>query len=327
MLALLFALGGTPPPCFPAELGQIDPPSAVSQPVTPPPGPITAPPPLGLHNARPAAPPAAAPGSPLTQEERAQYRIAFGILGQMGELSLAMSPPVQRGGAVTLQGQVKASIFGIGETEKRIVSEFDPASLGARAWTSVRNSGGKMVTDFARQTQPGTVALVRRRPGKPDQPETLQRRAAVLDPLAFIMRVRVDPPRAPQVFEVLDGHGLWLLTVAPATRTTSDLGRVLRIDGKADPVFWDGSHDGERPNRTFTFWLSDDAFHTPLRLVMPLAMGEVRADLVTVTRSHPRPPMGSVPPAPAASPRPAVADGERASGWLGAVRRAIQLPK
>jgi hypothetical protein len=268
MFALLLALGA--PPCLPAELGKIDPPSAIQpQPATPPPAP-----------ARPTPP--AAPA--LAREERAQYRINFGILGQLGELNLNLTPGKD---VVQLLGQVKASLFGIGETEKRIVSEFDPASQRARRWTSLKVSGKSSITDFARQAKPGTVNLVRRRPGKPDQPETLVRQAAVMDPLTFILRMRLAPPRAPQVFEVLDGHGLWLITIAAAVPATGDLGRALRIEGKADPVFWDGSHDDDRPHRTFTVWLSDDAFHTPLRLVMPLSVGEVRADLVTVTRNHP----------------------------------------
>jgi hypothetical protein len=182
---------------------------------------------------------------------------------------------------------VKASIFGIGETEKRIVSEFDPASLEARRWTSLKLTGGNSITDFARQPKAGTVALVRRRPGRPDQPETLIRKATVMDPLTFVLRMRLHPPRTAQVFEVLDGHGLWLLTIAPAVPVAGDMGKALRLDGKADPVFWDGSHDDDRPRRTFTVWLSDDELHTPLRLVMPLSVGEVRADLVTVTRNHP----------------------------------------
>jgi hypothetical protein len=270
MIALLLAL--TPRPCMPAELGKIDPPSTVALQVAATPPPRPAPPPL--------------PAS-LTREERSQYRINFGVLGQLGELNINLTPGAKPGDVVTLLGQVKASVFGLGQTEKRIVSEFDPASLGARRWTSLRLNGKGSVTDFARQPQPGTVALVRRRPGKPDQPETLVRKAAVLDPLGFVLRVRVAPPRQPQVFEVLDGHGLWLLTVAPAVPVTGDFGRALRLDGKAEPIFWDGTHDDDRPNRTFSFWLSDDAFHTPLRLVMPLSVGEVRADLVTVTRSAP----------------------------------------
>src|SRR6185436_1192692 len=278
MFALLLALGS--PPCLPAELGKIDPPSAIQpRPETPAPAPAPAPAP------RPAAPsgPAA-----LAREERAQYRINFGILGQLGELNLNLTPG-KPGGAVELPGQVKASLLGLGETEKRIVSEFDPASQGARRWTSLKLSGKSSITDFARQPTPGTVALVRRRPGRPDQPETLVRKAAVMDPLTFILRMRLAPPRTPQIYEVLDGHGLWLITIAPAVPVSGDLGRALRIEGKADPVFWDGSHDDDRPNRTFTVWLSDDELHTPLRLVMPLSVGEVRADLVTVTRSHPLP--------------------------------------
>jgi len=73
------------------------------------------------------------------------------------------------------------------------VSEFDPAANGSRRWTSLKLTGKSSVTDFARQTKPGTVALVRRRPGKPDQPETLVRQSSVMDPLTFILRLRLAP--------------------------------------------------------------------------------------------------------------------------------------
>jgi hypothetical protein len=285
MLALLVVLGARP--CLPAELGKIDPP-----PPPPPPAAIVKP-----------APPPEAPA--LAREERTHYRIAFGPLGNLGELNINLSPGARPGDVVRLLGQVKASVFGIGKTEKRVVSEFDPASLSVRRWTTLKLTDGKSITDFARQVRPGTVALVRRRPGQPDQPETLVRKSAVLDPLGFVLRVRLAPPRAPEIYEVLDGHGLWRLTIAPATKVTGDFGRALRLDGKAEPIFWDGRHDEDRPNRTFTVWLTDDQFRTPLRLVMPLAVGEVRADLVTVTRSHPRPVLiGALAPARAAIARP-----------------------
>jgi hypothetical protein len=283
MFALLLALGTKP--CLPAELGKIDPPSAiVAQAAAPPPAPPPPPPPPPPRQAAPVPAPLHAA---LALEERAQYRINFGMLGQLGELNLNLTPG-QTGEMVRLLGQVKASLFGLGETEKRIASEVYVNGQGARRWTSLRVTSGKTVTDFARQTSPGTVALVRRRPGKPDQPETLVRKAVVMDPLAFILRMRLAPPRTPQVYEVLDGHGLWLLTISPATQVSGgDLGRALRLDGKAKPVFWDGSADDDRPSRSFTVWLSDDQFHTPLRLVMPLSVGEVRADLVTVSRNPP----------------------------------------
>jgi Protein of unknown function (DUF3108) len=276
MFALLLALGTQP--CLPAELGKIDPPSAIQVQGAPASVPVTAPPP---------PPPKAVVRPPaLALEERAQYRINFGVLGQLGELNINLTPALQ-GNLVQLLGRVKASVFGIGETEKRIVSEFDPTSLGARRWTSLRLSSGKSVTDFARQTSPGTVALVRRRPGRADQPDTLVRKAPVMDALTFILRMRLEPPRSPQTYEVLDGHGLWLLTISPARPVKGDFGKALQLDGRAQPIYWDGSADKERPTRSFSVWLSDDQFHIPLRLVMPLSVGEVRADLVTVTRNHP----------------------------------------
>src|SRR5688500_10619993 len=110
MFALLLALGTKP--CLPAELGKIDPPSAIQvqaeapgQPPPPPPPqlgppPPPPPPPAPKAAARPAPPPA------LALEERAQYRINFGLLGQLGELNLNLTPGEQ-GDMVRLLGQVK----------------------------------------------------------------------------------------------------------------------------------------------------------------------------------------------------------------------------
>ena len=47
--------------------------------------------------------------------------------------------------------------------------------------------------------------------------------------------------------------------------------------GQSDP------HDPERPTRTFTLWLSDGAGHLPLRLEVPIGLGDV---VITLTGSR-----------------------------------------
>jgi hypothetical protein len=270
MLALLLAL--SPQPCLFSEPGNGKLPAVVA---------LATPAPLPVAKAAPPLP------APLAQEERARYRINFGILGQLGELNINLTPG-PKGDVIQILGQVKASVLGLGETEKRVASEVDTRSLEARRWTTLKLTSGSSTTDFARQPRPGTVSLLRRRPGKADQPDTLVRKAGVMDPLAFILRLRLASPLGAQRYEVLDGHGLWLISIAPGARVTGDFGKAVRLQGRAEPVYWDGTHDDDRPNRTFTVWLSDDAARIPLRLVMPLAVGQVRADLLTVTRTHPR---------------------------------------
>jgi hypothetical protein len=270
LLVALLAVAPLGRPCLPTELGHTDPPGAAAQLRPPPP---------------PPPPPAPALASPLTREERAQYRIAFGILGQLGQLTISQSP-AGADGNMHITGQAHGSLLGLGETDKRLETELDPRALSARRWVAVRTSGGKSVTDFAQQPQPGMVAMLRRRTGKPDRPAALRRGGSVLDPLTFLLRLRVAPPAAPQRYEVIDGQGLWVISMAP-TRTEPDgAGRALRLEGKADPITWEGTVDKERSSHAFTLWLTADEYHTPLRLVMPLAVGEARADLVGLSRGR-----------------------------------------
>jgi hypothetical protein len=269
LLALALAVG--PPPCLPDELGKLH---------APPPAPAPAPTP-------PPPPPPAVP-APLSRLEHAQYRIGYGVLGNLGDIDLSLAPGAA-GEGLRLVGSGHGSLLGLGQTDKRIESVVDPRSLLAQRWTSFRSSGGKVVTDIAQQPEPGKVAIVRRRPGKPDRPDNLKRAVPVLDPLTFLLRLRVTPPRAPESFEVLDGQGLWVITVQPAEVVPEGTGRALRLNGRAAPIYWDGSADDERSTHTFSVWLTDDAFHTPLRLVMPMGPGEVRAELVALWRTKKRP--------------------------------------
>jgi Protein of unknown function (DUF3108) len=270
LLALTLAV---PRPCLPDELGRIQ--HAVEAPPPPPaPAPPPAPPPLPV---------------PLTRLEHAQYRIGYGLLGNLGDIDLSLAPGNTGAEAVKLVGSGHGSLLGLGQTEKRIESVVDPRSLGAQRWTSFRSSGGKTVTDFAQQAEPGKVAIVRRRPGKPDRPDVLKRAAPVLDPLTFLLRLRVTPPTTPESFEVLDGQGLWVITVQPPEVVAEGTGRALRLNGRAAPIYWDGSPDDERTVHTFSLWLTNDAFRTPLRLVMPMGPGEVRAELVALWRTKKRP--------------------------------------
>jgi hypothetical protein len=250
----------------------IEPPPISAQPAPLPVAPPPPPPP-------PAAPPPLA--APLTRAEHAQYRISFGLLGQLGTLSIDVTP----GDVARLSGRAHGSLLGIGETTKGLETELDPRSLLARRWTAVRISGGKTVTDFAQQNSTGLVAILRRRSDKPERSDVLRRSTAVLDPLAFLMQLRVAPPAVTRTYDVLDGQGLWLIDMRPARVVAEGAGRALRIDGVARPIEWDGRVDADRSNHTFSLWLGDDAFHTPLRVVMPLAVGEVRAELSALTRS------------------------------------------
>ncbi len=259
MWAYLVALTLVPRPCLPVELGRLLPPD--------PPAPLPA----------PVAPIPIPP--PLAHKEQARYRITYGVLGQVGEITLAQHPPTDSGPA-RLVGQGRGAVLGLGQTEKSIATDFDHATGTPRSWTSRRVQGDKTVFDQVQQPRPGKVVIVRQRPGKADENDVFRRQVTILDPLAFIMRLRLDPPSVSQRFEVLDGHAYYAITVNPVRRD----GKVLHFNGSADPIFWDGRPNPHGTARTFTLELADDPFHTPLRLVIPIGMGEVRADLIDVSR-------------------------------------------
>jgi hypothetical protein len=235
-------------------------------------------------------------GQPPLVEETASYRVSYGILGEVAEATVTFTQGASPGPAgadprrsiVRAVGKGQGAVLGFGKTEKHIESEFDTRELKTMRWTSTRSTGGETVVDIAEQRQPGAVSLLRKRAGQPDRADSINRASAVLDPLGFLLRIRLAPPHAPASFEILDGRALWIVTVS-AARPTSDTPRTLRLDGWCRPIYWDGTPDKERTERNFTLFLSDDAYRTPLRLVVPFGLGEARAEIVQLSRPAPKP--------------------------------------
>ncbi|HEY0707363.1 MAG TPA: DUF3108 domain-containing protein [Polyangia bacterium] len=248
--------------------------------------------------ALPALPPAlaaVAPAPPATVTvvrrpagavgETMRYQVAYGVLGGLGEVKISYSfPPGGPAVGIRASGSGTGSLFGLGRVEKLFENDMRPGQPAAHRWTATRVQGGKIITDTVEQTTPGEIAVLRRRNDRPDEGHKFTRGAPVLDPLAFLWRLRQQPPTAAETFEVLDGRALWQIAMVP-TRTVSDgrTRRVLVVSGHASPIFWDGKPDDERTARTFTLWIEDDPQRTPLRLVMPLAIGRVQVDLRSVT--------------------------------------------
>jgi hypothetical protein len=264
-------------PCMPVELGTIP----VSAPELPPVVDVLLAPPL---------PPLPAP---LAMVELARYRIGFGPLSSVGEIRVSINDDLAEGSdrLVRVGGYGQGSIFGLGRMEKRVDSEFSPALLGSRRWTSARWKGGEAVTDTADQPRPGLVDLVRQRQGQPAERQQATFPFPAVDPIGFIMRVRVAPPAVgqSQTQQVLDGQALWriTLTTAGVQELPDSASRIpaLRIEGRADPIFYDGNPDeGDRPHRTFVLWLSADPAHVPLRLSMPIGIADVVVELVEIKR-------------------------------------------
>jgi hypothetical protein len=283
-LPLWFAFGSAP--CLPQELGHITPPAELHAvparallALLPPP-----PPPIGR----------ALGSGPTPLDETMSYTIEYSLLGRLGDLQLWFVHPGQ---GVRAVGIGKGMLIGAGTLEKRFDSQIDPRAAGTTHWVSTRVQSGKTVVDTIVQSTPGSVELVRRRADRPDQANSLRRGRPILDPLGFLFALRAHPPSAIETYEVLDGRALWILTLRPARTAALDGKGALAIAGHAEAIFWDGSPDRERTDRDFTVWLSADELHTPLKLVVPLALGEVRVSLARIDRTAPKARAAQGPPA------------------------------
>jgi len=235
-----------------------------------------------------AAEPGVLDGRPPLVSETANYRVSYGVLGEIAAATISFVPdPGSRGADTSRSVRAVATgsgaVLGFGKTEKHIESEFDTQTLKTTRWTSTRSSGGETVIDIAEQHQPGTVSLVRKRLGQPDQADSMTRASVILDPLGLLLRLRLGPLQVPVSFEILDGRALWVVTIS-AVRPTAEPVPMLRLEGRTEPIFWDGKPDSERTGRRFTLFLSDDRYRTPLRLIVPFGLGEARAEMVQLSR-------------------------------------------
>ncbi|HVR02131.1 MAG TPA: DUF3108 domain-containing protein [Polyangia bacterium] len=251
--------------------------------------------PAALPAPRPIARPRPAPAA-VAREERSRYRIEYGVL-EIGELELAVAAALPGATSVHADGRGTGGVLGFGRMEDRIATDFDLVRLDSRRWDNARSGAEGDLRDRAVQADAGQVSLVRERLGAAAAPATRHATLAtpLLDPLGFLLRVRIEPPPAsprnpPQILYVLDGQALWRVTVTNAGRASAPDGvepvLTLRLDAEAEPVRWDGTPDtdGDRHHRSFKLWLSDDAARVPLRLEMPIGIANVVVALTDITR-------------------------------------------
>jgi len=245
--------------------------------------------PTPAHAAQPSAAPATATTAPST--ETASYRVTYGIMGQVAEATLSFAPAAGTAElplVIRAVGTGNGAVLGFGKTDKKIESEIDARTFAGRRWTNVKSSDGKTTVDTGEQPKPGSVSLLRKRTGEPDLSESFSRAATILDPMSFLLRVRMALPTAPTRYEILDGRALWIAELSAAAADPHHPW-LLRMDGKVDPIYWGGPPDPERTSRVFSLFVTRDRFHTPVRLVVPFGVGEVRAELVRLERPEPDP--------------------------------------
>jgi hypothetical protein len=249
-----------------------------------PPLPVASPAPAAVL--KPLAAEATPAAAPWMLKETASYRVTFGILGQVAEATLSFTPAAGAAAlplAISAVGSGNGAVLGFGRTDKRIESEIDARTFVGRRWTNVRSSDGKTTADTGEQPKLGSVSLLRKRTGERDLAESFTRTATILDPLSFLLSVRMVLPAAPTKYEILDGRALWIAELSAACPDPSSPW-LLRMDGKVDPIYWNGSPDPERKSRVFSLLVTRDRFHTPVRLVVPFGVGEVVAELVRLER-------------------------------------------
>jgi hypothetical protein len=237
----------------------------------------------------PAPPPLAA----CVSSETSSYRISMGILGTIAELTLQIVPeslPSEHAmlfpSSLRAVAQGGGSVFGMGKSDQRIESELDARQLTTRRWKNVRSDGSGVTTDTGEQSQPGTVALLRKRSNEADRAESFTRPLPVFDPVGFLLYLRVALPTTPTMYQVLDGRALWLVSTS-AARVGPDTHDMWRVDGKLEPIFWDGRPDGERTRYAFSMFFTRDRFHSLAKVVAPFALGDINVDLVRLERSTP----------------------------------------
>jgi Protein of unknown function (DUF3108) len=242
------------------------------------------------------APPRPAP-APVAQRERAHYRIDYGVL-EVGALDVASSRAEPGATSVRATGRGEGGVLGLGHMENRIATEFDLARLDSRQWVDARTGGDHDLSDHATQPISGQIEFERQlvddtgaiRGVPATSSATLG--APLLDPLGFLLRVRIEPPAsgaAPQVLYVLDGQALWRITIVGVGRATLTTGAApvsaFRYEAEAEPILYDGQPDlAERSHRSFKLWLSDDEARVPLRLEMPVGIADVVVSLTSLER-------------------------------------------
>jgi Protein of unknown function (DUF3108) len=281
------------PPCLPVETGALVPPEEppVIEPAPAPPPAPAAPAAPAVRRLPPPPPPVRPAPAPVAKDEHTRYRIDYGMLN-IGALELTI------GGAhgdmlVHAGGTGEGAILGIGHMRNRIDAEFDLQRLDSRSWVNARSDGDRAFRDRGQQTKQGQVDLVRERAGQAPDRTQATLAGPLLDPIGFLLRLRVSPPTPggpPQVLYVLDGQALWRVTVTSAGRAPfpEPTLRVptLRLQAEAEPIRYDGvpENDGDRRHRSFALWLSDDDARVPLRLEMPIGIGALVVALTEIER-------------------------------------------
>jgi len=235
-----------------------------------------------------------------------------GQRGQAVSLSLAAAGEEGPAAVVAIRADGSGQVLGLGRFQRTIDTEFDLRRKASSRWRSTRRSIGlrsdEIVSDSVVR-QPGDRLSIERRkwlsstaaapvartspplsappppapqtpPPSPTEVETLGSAGATSDPVGLIWRLRNEPPAPGQAvtLQMLDGMALWRVEVrAPTGGPVPVPGSTLlgtELDATLTPIRYDGQRDPARPDRRLRLWLATDGGRLPLRLEMPIGLGD-----------------------------------------------------
>jgi hypothetical protein len=229
-----------------------------------------------------------------------------GQRGQAASPSLAAAGAEGSAAVVAIRADGSGQVLGLGRFQRTIDTEFDLHRRASSRWRSTRRSIGlrsdEIVSDSVVR-QPGDRLSIERRKWlantaaapvartspsppaplqspSPTEVEILGSAGATSDPLGLIWRLRNEPPAPGRAvtLQMLDGMALWRVEVrAPLGGPVPVPGTTLlgtELDATLTPIRYDGQRDPARPDRRLRLWLATDGGRIPLRLEMPIGLGD-----------------------------------------------------
>jgi Protein of unknown function (DUF3108) len=229
-------------------------------------------------------------GSAITIErghhETSHYRIDHGLLGTVGQIDIRIEAD-EHGWTAT--GTGTGAVLGLGKRVQDIETHIDTRTLLPTRWQVHRKSSSRELTDVAQQLSPGSIRIVRKRPGRRDEGAHFGDTQPVFDPLGFLIYMRAARlADKPVTISLLDGQAYWQITLTPqkgeSLRVGTQTHHTAKWTAMAIPLDWQRQPSQERSPKRFTLWVSDDEHRIPVRVEAESPLGNVRVDLVESTR-------------------------------------------
>jgi len=219
-------------------------------------------------------------------QESSRYRIEHGLFGEVGTIDIRIAADAQ---GWTATGTGTGAILGIGKRVQDIETHIDTRTLWPTRWQVHRKSSTRELTDFAHQASPGSVRIVRKRPGRRDEGAHFGDAQPVFDPLGFLIYMRAARlPAEPLTLSLLDGQAYWQIALTPQPGEDLKVGtqthHTVKWTARAIPLDWQREPSQERSPKRFTLWVSDDEHRVPLRVEAESPLGNVNVVLVEATR-------------------------------------------